>query len=266
MLGYRLYKGAWIWQKGPQLEERLNKRKSSYLLRQGGFFIRNTYNFDKQENTSFWFIIKDSFNGLQDTPSKYRSRIRTALESFDYRLVDKDFLLNNGYEVYVKAAKNYRIKTGVLTRDEFNKLIDVDCRDHDFWCCIHKKNGKLAAFAVNHIADNTVDYQIMKFHPEYLSDLHPSYGLVYEMNRFYLGEKKMLFVSDGTRSITNHSEIQPFLVKKFGFRKAYCNLQIIYKSWLRWVIKLLFPFRKFIKNRNLTAILLQEAWARNLER
>ncbi|MGM9704630.1 MAG: hypothetical protein ACI3YB_01395 [Prevotella sp.] len=49
------------------------------------------------------------------------------------------------------------------------------------------------------------------------------------MNRHYLENRKLKFVSDGARSITNHSNIQPFLIDKFKFRKAYCNIRLTYK-------------------------------------
>ena len=70
---------------------------------------------------------------------------------------------------------------------------------------------------------------------------------------------------DGARSITEHSNIQPFLEDKFKFRKAYCDLQIFYNHWIGAAVKLLFPFRKLIKHPKVAAILRQEAWARGLE-
>ena len=62
----------------------------------------------------------------------------------------------------------------------------------------------------------------------------------------YLGERKLRYVNDGSRTVTEHSSIQDFLIHNFKFRKAYCKLKIHYKCWLSVVIKLLFPF--FIKN------------------
>ena len=82
------------------------------------------------------------------------------------------------------------------------------------------------------------------------------------MNRYYLDERKVMYVNDGARSITNHSNIQPFLIDKFNFRKAYCHLEIKYKWWLEFAVKCLYPFRKIIPVRQIKAILDMEAMAR----
>ena len=82
------------------------------------------------------------------------------------------------------------------------------------------------------------------------------------MNRYYLEERKVKYVNDGARSITNHSNIQPFLIDKFKFRKAYCHLSIKYKWWLAVAINCLFPFRKLIPLRHVKALLDMEAMAR----
>lgn len=263
-IGYQLYKWAWVWNRGPQLEEKLDERQRASFLSHGGAFIRNTTHFDCQRETAFWYVIKDSFNGMQDVPSKYRARVRKALETFEIRQITRDELFVNGYEVFIKAADSYRVKAKSLTFEEVKKRVMHE-DGYEFWGCIHKNSGRLAAIAINQVVDNTVDYQIMKFHPDFYAKYHPSYGLIYEMNRYYLEERKVLFVNDGARSITDHSQIQSFLMQKFGFRKAYCDLEVTYNWWMGIIVKVLFPFRKMIKNYYISAILRQEAWARGLE-
>ena len=71
-------------------------------------------------------------------------------------------------------------------------------------------------------------YRTMKAIPKY-QKLYAYYDLIYEMNRYYLEKRKVKYVNDGARSITNHSNIQLFLIDKFKFRKAYCRLEITYK-------------------------------------
>lgn len=83
------------------------------------------------------------------------------------------------------------------------------------------------------------------------------------MNRYYLEEKGLKFVNDGARSITNHSNVQPFLIDAFNFRKAYCRLNIKYKWWFGIIVKTLYPFRIFTKTPKVQAILNMEAMARN---
>ena len=104
----------------------------------------------------------------------------------------------------------------------------------------------------------------MKCKTEALKDrTYPYYGLIFTMNKHYLEEKKLKYVSDGSRSMTEHSNIQEFLMHNFGFRKAYCKIHIFYKWWFFVVIKSLFPLRNHIKNRNIRAILKMEEHSRN---
>jgi hypothetical protein len=35
--------------------------------------------------------------------------------------------------------------------------------------------------------------------------------------------------------------MQEFL-EQFGFRKTYCDLQVVYKTWLRWAVQAMHPF------------------------
>ena len=93
---------------------------------------------------------------------------------------------------------------------------------------------------------------------------YPYYGLIYEMNRYYLEELKLKYVNDGSRSITEHSNIQQFLIDTFHFRKAYCRLQIVYKWWMRLVVNLLYPFRKIIPFLSVKSVLRMELFNRNI--
>ena len=82
------------------------------------------------------------------------------------------------------------------------------------------------------------------------------------MNQYYLQEKGFRYVTDGARSITEHSHIQDYLIEKFHFRKAYCHLSVYYQWWLKIVVKLLYPFRKIISLPRIRAILNMEAMQR----
>ena len=94
-------------------------------------------------------------------------------------------------------------------------------------------------------------------------NLYPFYGLIYVMNEYYLRQNSFSYVCDGARSITGHSNIQPFLIDKFGFRCAYAYLKIYYRAPLGLIVKALFPFRKWIHNKKVKAILNMEAMCSN---
>lgn len=72
----------------------------------------------------------------------------------------------------------------------------------------------------------------------------------------------MKYVCDGARSIIEHSNIQPFLIDKFYFHKAYCQLEIVYKWYVGIIVVMLYLLRKLIKHSGVTTLLNQEAIAR----
>jgi hypothetical protein len=72
-------------------------------------------------------------------------------------------------------------------------------------------------------------------------------------------------VSDSARTITEHSQIQDFLIQNFGFRKAYCQLEVHYQGWLKWMVKMLYPFRNIMPLKRVKAILNMEAMQRGVK-
>lgn len=261
MNNYILYKGVWI-AKNPFDETELSKDECHGLLKRG-YLVRNTYKFDCKEKTSFWFVIKDSFGGMEELSSKKRNQVRKSLKMCDIRMVSRDVMIEQGYVVQVSAAKNYRVKTAIPSREQYvNRFSINNSEDHEYWGVFDKASGQMIAFAINRILNNICDYETMKAIPKFQKSHYPYYGLIYEMNRYYLEVRSFKFVNYGARTITNHSNIQPFLIDTFNFRKAFCHIKLTYVWWFGLVVKILYPFRKLIKNAKVQAILNMEAMAR----
>ncbi len=251
-----LYKKAWLFM-GPENEEpRLSKDECKKLLRQGGWMVRNTYDFDCGEETSFWYVVKDCFGGMEELSSKMRNQVRRSMANYDFRRMMREELLAEGYEVHRAAAEGYKVKAAVPTEEEFRNDI-LNGPENDYWGAFDKNDGHLAAFAKNIVYERMCDYSVMKARPDELSR-YPYYGLIYMMNEYYLKECGLKYVNDGGRSITEHSNIQPFLMQKFNFRRAYCRMRVVYKPWLSIVVKVLYPFRKTIPVVSVRSVLYQE--------
>lgn len=261
---YFLYKKALLFNGDHHKETMLNKNEAKNILKQSNaLMLRNTYNFDNTRNTCFWYIIKDSFNGFDELKSRTRNKIRHAIKFFEIRLLTKEEVKNNTFEVYSKAYKSYKRTTdNILGKDDFISEID-NC--NEFWGCIDKKNGKLIAYSENIIRDESCEFRTLKADPEFLSNgYYPFYGLFYKMNEYYLKEKGFKYVSDGSRTITEQSNIQSFLITNFNFRKAYTDVHIYYKPLIRLAVMLLYPFRKIIPQGKIKSVLRQESMARNI--
>lgn len=259
---YKLYKGAWVFDGPPHEELRLSAVEMKRMLKRGGYLVRNCYDFDCEQETSFWYVIKDSFGGMEELSSKCRNQVRRAKKTYVYRRIGAEELKLFGYDVYVNAASSYRVKTEILSYDVFSaRLKDTD--EYDYWAGFERETGKMVIWSINHVMEESVDFETIKIDPAYLGHTYPMYGLMYEMNCYYIETLHKHYVQDGARSITEHSNIQPFLIEKFNFRKAHCQLRIEYIWWLKLLVKLLYPFRRWMFVRKIKSILLMESMSRN---
>lgn len=265
ILNYKLYKHAWIDKCAPHHGEKLNQDDIRFLLSNGGVMVRNTYDFDCKEETSFWYVIKDSFEGMEELSSRCRGKVRRSLKTYDVRRVSAQELLAVGLPIYQEACKSYKVKADIITKQQFEDRI-ASCEkagNTDFWCLYDRTTCQAVALAINTVYGDCCEYNTLKCKPSAMrNSTYPYYGLIYEMNRYYLEELKLKYVNDGARSITEHSNIQPFLIDTFHFRKAYCKLQVEYKWWMRVLITFLYPFRSKILYLPIRSLLRMESFAR----
>ena len=78
-----------------------------------------------------------------------------------------------------------------------------------------------------------------------------SFLLFHGMNDYYLNQKKLKFVSGGTKSISHKTNIQDFLQKRFLFRKAYSQMNVAYAFPLGLFVSVLSAFRSFFQDNRL---------------
>jgi len=94
------------------------------------------------------------------------------------------------------------------------------------------------------IINKKVFTSVIKYNPNYLK-YYSSYILIYYVLDYYLNQKKYDIVLNGTRSIAHNTNMQQFL-EKFGFKKQYCKLNIVYSPTFKIAVKTAYPFRKII--------------------
>ena len=262
---FYIYRHAWRYNGSPDCEPELSDSQCKDLLRQGGWMVRNTFDFDCKEKTDFWYVIKDSFRGMEEHDSNERRKIRKGLDSFDYKLIDNATLKNQGYPIIKATFDDYNVKDRIMNAKVFNNYLD-ECgeTEFDYWGIFDKETKKFIGFCTVHIWDNCCEYGVSAIWPEYKRNAtYPYYGLYHAMNTYYLNELKFKYVSDSARSITEHSNIHQFLEQNFNFRKAYCKLKIRYQWWFGILVRILYPFRAIIPSRNVRAVLKMHGMQEN---
>ena len=260
MKPYYLYRKAWRFDGAPHLEPELQKEEWRELLRQGGLMVRNTFDFDCPDETRFWNLIKDRFDGLEELSGNTRKKVRRSLEKLEFKHIGIDLIEQEGFPILKATYKDYAVSDRIMDRRTFDEYLEL-CKkkEYDYWGIFN--NEKLIGFCANWVWDDAVEYGLVGILPEYKRECtaYPYYGLFYSMNRYYLQEKGFRYVTDGARSVTEHSNIQPFLEEKFHFRKSYCRLKVHYNWWMGLAVKLLYPFRKLITVPSVKAVLNMES-------
>lgn len=264
MSNFHLYRNAWRFDGAPHKEPKLEKKDWQSLLKKGGLMVRNTYNFDCQYETCFWSIIKDHFGGLEELTSKTRNRINKSFDNLEFKLIDISIVKQCGYPILKATYEDYAVSDRNMNIDIFNDLLErYNDKKYDCWGVFDKTNGQIIGFQIIWLWDNSCQYDLIGILPQYKRNkTFPYYGLFHTMNQYYLQEKGFLYVTDGTRSITEHSNVQTFMEEKFNFRKAYCQLAVHYQWWMKFAVNVLYPFRKFISLPRVKAILNMEAMQR----
>lgn len=254
---FYLYRHAWRYNLAPDAEPELSDAECRELLGRGGWMVRNTYDYDCQEKTDFWYVVKDSFGGMEELTSNVRRKVRKALDAFEYRLIDVKTVEEQGYPILDATFKDYKVKDRVMNEKVFKSYLDY-CKENvfDYWGIFDKEKEELVGFCMVHLWENSCEYGYTALWPEYKNNAtYPFYGLFHSMNEYYLEKHHFKYVTDSARSITEHSNIQPFFEQNFKFRKAYCKLKMRYQWWFGVVVRVLYPFRGVIPSRSVRAVL-----------
>lgn len=241
------YQGVLIPNVAPHIKISLSKDDIKYLLTHSNtYFIRWISDWDSPNPTEFWHVIKDGNSSLEELSSNTRHNVRRGLKKCTFKKVKAEIVLREGYEVYRKAFMKYDTFLKPISEEKFKAYIQSlqNYKEWDFWEA-RNDEGKMIAYSLNKLDHKMCAYKTTKFDPDY-QKLYSSEGLFYTMNTYYLNEIGVLYIDDGSRSLSHNTSIQDYFINKFKFRKAYCKLHIAYSSRIKLAVNLLFPFKKLI--------------------
>jgi len=253
MVTWRKYNGALIPEQPPHIDIDVDQNDVlKNVIKEKAFFARWTTDFDCNKETEFWYVICDEFLPIESLSKNTRNNVRRGLKRCYIKKVKCHYVIENCYLIYKKAFDNYNGHLSPISEDEFKQEYStyVDEKVWDFWVVYENQTNKVIAYSRNKIEYNQCELCTTKFHPEFLRKFYPSEALFYTMNKYYLDDKNFDYVNDGARSISHETNIQSFLIQKFKFRKAYCKLNIIYNKPVGFLVKVVYPFRLFLKSLN----------------
>ena len=272
MSNWKKYNGALVPNLPPHIK--IDSSGIEQKLKQyGAYFARWTSNFDCGYSTAFWYVICDKFIELDNLSRNTRNNTRRGLKRCTIKKVNNEFIINNCYFIYKAAFDNYLGHVKPKNEEDFKEehLLYNDSKIWDFWVVYENKTNKIIAYTRNKIEYNQCELCTTKFHPSFLKNFYPSEALFYTMNTYYLNKKKFKYINDGARSISHRTNIQSFLIQKFKYRKAYCKLHVVYSKKIKFLIKIIYPFRFLIKHarfgltEKLNVLITQEKIRRSYE-
>lgn len=234
--------------------------------------------FDNEKNSEWWYLIKDTPYDKEQLKSKDKYEINKGIKNFYVEIINPISFLNELYEIFVTANNGYsKLSKTTITRDEFFKKID---ENNIYIGAFERETKKLCAYSVCSIKTDVkkikkvMDLSIIKSLPSKKSKGVNAALMDYICNE-YINKKKVNYICDGERSIRHITNFQNYLIKYFGFRKAYSKLNIEYNCIIKMIVKTLYPFRHFLKllstkfdNRyiyNIYCILYQEEIKRSFQ-
>ncbi len=250
--GWKYYNHAAVPISAPHEVPNMEPINDGYIWKIGGapLLARWTAEFDCGYETNWWYVIKDTPFDVNVLKAKRRYEINKGKKNFDVREINPQEYLKELYEIFLIAyeswPKKYRPK---FTYDDMKKVITNIISNPKMVCYggFYKETGELCGFSQLCIHDTYAEFNVQRVKPIY-EKFQINAALVSGMleNMYKKLEQPNFYIVDGARSINHETNFQDYLEKYFGFRKAYCKLHIQYNSKIKWLIVLLFPFRKLL--------------------
>jgi hypothetical protein len=256
---WRLYNAALIPASPTPHFLTVPKSGAKSLLQESGAWLLRYTSDPTEIETPWWHIVCDSFDSAK-LSSKLRNQIRHGQRNCSVERIDARWFSEHGYAVYLTAHDRYANATPLAKEKFRNNVLAGIGGPFEYWGVF--VGTSLAAYCQCTVEENNVDTTATRFDPNYLK-LHISHAMISTLIDHYVmrGGKAL---SNGERSVSHDTNFQDFLLK-FGFRKIFCRLNIIYRPWLQSAIQLAFPFRRVATRfpdraflHKLRALLLQE--------
>lgn len=267
------YQRALLPKTAPHLPPRSELLSTKYLRQNKLFFARWTSQFDCKEETEWYYVIKDDYLMIDKLKAKLRYEINKGNKNFESLVIDPLLYFEDIFYVSVEAYYAYPEKyRPTIIKDAYKKQIQRMVDDgYRFIGEFDRLDKKMVGFAVLECGADYINYRMHKVLPQQ-EKRAVNAALVSGVLSYYEAGKYK-YIVDGERAIKHETGFQSYLIKYFGFRKAYCQLNILYNPIFALLVYMLYPLRKLLshfKNNNLLynvfCVLEQERIRRTFEK
>lgn len=266
--GWKYYNHALIPTTAPH--EEIIKPKKGFWKGWSGtpLFARYTTDFDCGYETNWWYIIQDQPFDIMSIKAKHRWAIKKGLENFECKRI---FPQEYSQEMAVVTLKDWATYPESYRP---NKTKEELIKEYNNWQSIvyaafDREDGVLSAFMG--ISDEG-DYYFMSMGKSIPQKQKKqvnealTYTYIMDISNEYANGK---YLCNGERNLVHQTNFDDNLCRRYGFRKAYCKLNIKYRFPMNFFVKCLYPFRtvfgKFDNKifHNVNSVLKMEEIRRN---
>ena len=255
MDGWRYYNHAMVPTCAPHEEADTSVIESGEIWQheRKPLLARWTSNFDCGYETNWWYIIKETPFDILEISPKERKSIRQALKKCYVKKIDPAEYSLELYNVYSAAFEKYE---NADNRADKNSFI-ISCKESSsitYWGGFDIETDTLIGYVTTCDYLEYVEIQTAKFDLTW-SKNRVSDALYYSVFCYYLNDCGRKYVCSGHRNINHKTNTQEYKIKRFGCRKAYCNLNVKYRPGINALVKIIFPIRKlFLKLDKITVV------------
>lgn len=200
------------------------------------------------EETDWYYCIKNTPFELNELKSKQRYEINKGKKYFDVSVINPQDYINAIYTIQVEAFKSY-------PKEYRPKLNYNDVKDEVFnewdnkivFAAFDKETNRMASYAIFERKESHIEWSVLKSMPEYEKLKVNAVIIAASLEYFNQDLIQGKYISGGERNISHQTNFQNYLEYLFGFTKVYCKLNIVYRPGIAQIVRIMYPFRKILK-------------------
>ncbi len=214
--------------------EQIIKKSATYFLR---------YTRQPTRGATKWWNVVCRHYDIRAVSANTRSKIHRGLKRLQIRQINPGWLAQHGYSCHRACYQRYN-NARPMSEASYQRFVsslqgksifDVWGSFHDedllgYIVCLHESNG---------VFMHTIDIT-----PRGLHD-YAAYALMHTLLEHYVNTQGIP-VSNGSRAIAHDTQMQTFLLN-FQFAREYAELHVVYRPDIRFIIKVLYPVRRWLR-------------------
>lgn len=212
---------------------------------------RWTSEFDCKDEQKWWYVIKDDVFDITALKSKRRYEITKGKKNYDVRIIDPNLYINDIISIHIEAYKEYPAHyRPTVDAEKLESEIKRWNVNYVTFGAFSKDTNQLCGFAMIIPEKQYANFAMLKVKP-CCERKGINASIVAGVLEFY-NEKinKGYYICDGERALFHETNFQDYLIKYFGFRKAYAKLHVKFRFPVSIIVWLLRPFKTAIKKKN----------------